>query len=190
MKHDRQKIDDFLNNINEDLYRYAIKYTCNEEQAEDVVQDALLKWIDKKYYKKPQDQWRPIIYRILLNRMHDYSRKLKLTKMIFKIFSYSDTQESQDIEDKIEQELSDSIKEIDEKTQPYQHFADKEFKKAFLKQLANLPKQQQQVFSLRVIEGFSSQETADIMQISQGSVGTHLSRANAALQKKLKKFKK
>ncbi len=50
------------------------------------------------------------------------------------------------------------------------------------KALSQLSRRQRQTFLLRVWEGFSVNETADIMKCSSGSVKTHLSRALKSLQ--------
>ena len=56
-----------------------------------------------------------------------------------------------------------------------------------LQVLEQLPVKQQQCFLLRSWEGLSVKETARIMNCSEGSVKTHMSRASQKLQQVLSK---
>ncbi|RLA08928.1 MAG: hypothetical protein DRQ51_00840 [Gammaproteobacteria bacterium] len=187
MNNKRIEIDNFINHISKNLYFYALKYLKDEQQSSDSVQDAILKWIEKRYDKKPQDQWRPLIYRILLNNMHDYKRREKLkTTLLGWVQTTPDKNKDNHNADPtaiIEQ------KEDKECLQPDRVSSDEEFREALKQEINNLPMRQQEAFSLRIIEGHSTADTAIIMNISQGSVMTHLSRANQALQHKLKQYK-
>jgi RNA polymerase sigma-70 factor (ECF subfamily) len=54
-----------------------------------------------------------------------------------------------------------------------------------LKVMATLPDRQRQAFELRILEQWSTEETAAAMQISSGAVKTHLHRALTAVRTQL-----
>ena len=52
--------------------------------------------------------------------------------------------------------------------------------------LGSLPDRQREVIVLRVLEGMSTRETAEVMRCREGTVKTHLHRGTAALRQRLK----
>lgn len=164
----------FIKEINPKLYGYAFSLIHDEQVALDLVQDALLKWIDKQYYTKPQDQWQPLVYTILLNAVRSWGRHERIKSMVWLNPSHSE-------------EYTDTIlnNSSDGRDAPYQTLVDDGFKQALDAALKNLSMRQREAFFLRTIEGFSTEQTAKIMGVSIGSVMTHLSRAHASLQYQL-----
>ena len=53
--------------------------------------------------------------------------------------------------------------------------------------IQNLPKRMRMVFNMYIIEGFSHQEIADMLEISVGTSKSHLHDARKLLQHKLEK---
>lgn len=64
-----------------------------------------------------------------------------------------------------------------------------ELKDVIESELQKLEKGQRAVFILRMIEGFSTRETAKILKIPQGTVLSRLHRAIEILKVRLKEFK-
>ncbi len=165
-----QELADFYRRIEQRAFRMAMIETRQSSDALDIVQDAM-ESLMKSYLNKPSEEWRPLFYRILQNKIKDWHRwgavraKLHLSKPNLE----SD-------EDWLESQVAS--------TQPTpENHAQGEISMHHLQiALSQLSLRQRQTFLLRVWEGFSVNETADIMKCSCGSVKTHLSRALKSLQ--------
>lgn len=144
------------------------------DEALDIVQDAMLTLV-RKYAHKPQDQWRPLFYRILKNRITDSHRRNMVKRRRF--FAGGSGQEDEYAgDDPIARTPARESANPDRRAQL--DGAAVELQDA----VARLPTRQQQAFLLRALEGLNVADTALAMQCSQGSVKTHYSRALAALR--------
>lgn len=165
----RQELAKFYSQVEQRAFRMAMIETRNSSDALDLIQDAM-ESLMKRYCKRPSNEWRPLFYRILQNRIKDWHRWSGLR---VKLHMQKSTQQ--------EYTEEDFEIESDEKTpveQTEQDFSLDKLQRA-LKQLSF---RQRQTVLLRVWEGFSVEETAQIMKCSQGSVKTHLSRALSRLK--------
>ena len=129
--------------------------------AMDLVQEAFIS-LHKSYADKTLDEWYPLFYTILNNKLQDWRRKEARRSNPFSFFKKvsldSDNDEVIEVVD--ETTLNPSIQEA----------------------IAELPLRQQQAFMLRAWEGFDTQTTAQIMNCSEGSVKTHYHRAIQGLR--------
>ncbi len=164
-------IEEFLAQVEKKAYRMAEIATKNPADALDIVQDAMIKLVEK-YSHKPSEEWKPLFYRILHTRIMDYFRKQKVYNKLF--FWKKTTQtESGDVDlidlasDHIAAERSLEAKQAIERVSLA---------------LKSLSPRQQQCFLLRNWEGLSITETAIAMKCAEGSVKTHYSRAKQALE--------
>ncbi len=148
--------------------------TQNSADALDIVQDSMIKLVEK-YSNKPTEQWKPLFYRILQNRITDHFRSKTIQRKIF--FWKNQHQEDDDFEDNISR-ASDYIT-------PEREIIGQKNIERVIGSLKNLPHRQQQCFMLRSWEGLSVKETAKAMGCSEGSVKTHYSRARESLKKSL-----
>jgi len=166
-------IEQFLAQVEKKAYRMAEIATKNPQDALDIVQDAMIKLVEK-YSAHPSDQWKPLFYRILQSRIMDYFRKQTLYR---KFFFWKKNNIDDNYENKINQ-ASDFI------TPERSLIAQQEIQKV-TQALKQLSVRQQQCFMLRSWEGLNVSETAKAMSCSQGSVKTHYSRAKQSLAKAL-----
>lgn len=166
----QRTLDQFLSEVERPAYRMAEIATRNPDDALDIVQDAMIKLVEK-YAHKPQDQWRPLFYTILNSRITDYHRKSTLTGRIFSWMGADDNVEDMDI--------------VPTSAGPLELLTEELTLERFLMGMESLSTRQQQVFMLRTWQGFSVAETADILKCSKGSVKTHLFRANESLMKSI-----
>jgi len=161
-------LDRFLSEVERPAFRMADISTRNPDDALDIVQDAMIKWV-QKYSHKPQKEWRPLFYTILNSRITDYHRKTTLTG---RLFSWLGSDEA--------------LAQIDaapSSAGPFEMLSEQITLERFLAALDQLSARQQQVFMLRTWQGFSVAETAKMLTCSEGSIKTHLSRATDKLMK-------
>lgn len=149
----RQQLDAFLAGVEKQAFRMAMAQLRDRDEALDAVQDAMFRLV-RSYSRKPAEQWTPLFFRILMNRVRDAQRRRRI------IYGLP--------EDMLETPAVDD---------PEQQQAQRDAIMALETALAALPTRQREVVLLRIWEGFDVAMTARIMGCSQGSVKTHLSRA-------------
>ena len=157
----RAAMDAFLASVEAQAFRLAQAQLRDRDAALDAVQDAMFKLV-QKYARKPQDQWAPLFFRILQNRVRDMQR-----------FSRRFVDGGEFL---LDGQAADD---------PESQLAQREAITALEQALGQLPQRQREAVLLRVWEGFDVADTAAIMGCGQGSVKTHLSRAMQALRNKV-----
>ncbi len=166
----------FLASVEKRAYAMAVTSVKNPEDALDIVQDVMLT-LARKYANKPQDQWPPLFYRILKNRITDWHRSQTVRNRWFGWIGPSNDDDSQ--EDPIEQVGGSVVEEPDHK------MAMDHARERLSEALALLPARQREAFMFRAWEGLNVKSTAAAMGCSEGSVKTHYSRAVHALRVEL-----
>lgn len=169
----------FLADIERRAFRIAQLATGNRDDALDIVQDAMIKLV-QKYSNHPTSSWKPLFYSILESRIMDWHRR-QTVRNRFRSWLNSPSDE-EDTEDQLEQQPADISSFPDIQLQ------DAEFMEHLNEALSALPLRQQQVFLLRIWEGLDISDTAKAMQCSESSVKTHYSRALEKLKIALKDF--
>lgn len=149
--------------------------TGNRDDALDIVQDAMMKLV-QKYAEHPAEQWKPLFYSILQTRILDWHRRQSVRNRMRSWLNWDDDEEAEDL---LEQQPDTPNGLPDIKLQ------DAQFMQSLNKELSALPLRQQQVFLLRVWEGMDIAETALAMQCSESSVKTHYARALQKLRQQL-----
>jgi len=169
-----QTIDQFLSEIEKRAYRMALIATSNRDDALEIVQDSMMKLVNR-YSNKHATDWPPLFHRILQSTIRDWYRRSKVRNSLRQFFFSSDQENSTD--------YMDTFTTYD--SQP-----DEQLKKEMTVQqldtaLHALPLRQQQAFLLRQWEGLDVKQTAHAMSCSESSVKTHYSRAISALRNQL-----
>ena len=140
--------------------------------AMDLVQEAFIS-LHKSYANKSTEEWYPLFYTILNNKLQDWRRKEARRAAPFSLFRKKDVDSDEDEE----------IDVVDESTPNPLAFLDQAVTAEEIQTaIAALPQRQQQAFLLRAWEGFDTQTTAQIMNCSEGSVKTHYHRAIQGLR--------
>jgi RNA polymerase sigma-70 factor (ECF subfamily) len=172
-------LNQFLAGVELKAFKIAQAALRHEDDALDAVQDAMLQ-LARAYADKPPEEWKPLFYRILENRIRDMQRRRTVRGRVISWLPFRGDEED-DEPDAIAQAPSTDPSparklEIDEAMQ------------ALEKALGDLPRRQQQVFLLRTLEGLDVAQTAIAMGCSEGSVKTHYFRALQALRGRLGEF--
>jgi RNA polymerase sigma-70 factor (ECF subfamily) len=169
-------LDRFLGEIEKRAFRIARIALRHDDDALDVVQDAMLQ-LARRYGKRPSDEWRPLFYRILQNRIRDCQRRRKGRSRIMAWLPGSRSQDEAQI---------DPFEAVpDTAPTPVERLATDQAMHLLERALAALPGRQQQAFMLRNFESMDVAQTAAAMGCSEGSVKTHYSRAVHTLRDEL-----
>lgn len=150
--------------------------TGNREDALDIVQDAMIKLVDK-YSDRAAEEWAPLFHRILQSRILDWHRRTKVRRRVMGFFR------SDNAEDTVNSGV-EYYPDV-EGRQPERQSQTDQLLQRLEPALQALPLRQQQAFLLRMWEGLDVRQTASAMGCSQGSVKTHYSRALKSLRAKL-----
>ncbi|MCM5572060.1 RNA polymerase sigma factor [Burkholderiaceae bacterium FT117] len=180
----RQELSDFLESAERRAFRQAVFAVRDEELALDLVQDAMLRLVEK-YADRPAPELPLLFQRILQNAVTDHFRRQKVrnlwTTLLSSLSSDGDDEDDRDVLESLEADPSTSLgRDGAANVERDQILAiiDEEIRK--------LPARQREAFLLRYWEDMDVAETAAIMGCSEGSVKTHCSRANHALAAALK----
>jgi RNA polymerase sigma-70 factor (ECF subfamily) len=167
-------LHDFLSGVERRALVIAELATRDREEALDLVQDAMLAFVDR-YAGHDPAEWPPLFHRVLQNRIRDWHRRQKVRRRWRVWFARDD----EDDQDPIEAAPDPHART------PEQEVALAGASEALLAALEALPLRQRQAFLLRTWEGLDVAETARAMGCSEGSVKTHLWRALQQLRDKL-----
>ncbi len=171
-----RELDRFLKDVERRAFRIAQVALRDTDDALDVVQEAMIQ-LARSYGARPSEQWKPLFYRILQNRIHDWQRRRRTRSRVIAWWT-GGVQDEDAAADPIEAAAATD-------PSPLERLEQAEAMGALEVALAALPPRQQQVFLLRSLEGMDVAETAAAMGCSQGSVKTHYFRALQTLRAKL-----
>lgn len=169
-------LDTFLAEVERKAFRIAQIALRHEADALDAVQDAMMQ-LAHRYSARPPEEWKPLFYRILENRIRDMQRRRMVRQRVMSWMPWRADEE---------EEAPDPIAQAaDAAPGPAAQLESEQTMQALEEALAQLPGRQREAFLLRNIEGLDVAETAAAMKCSQGSVKTHYFRAVQALRSKL-----
>lgn len=167
-----RSLERFLAGIERRALRIAQMALRDHAEAEDAVQDAMIRLV-QSYGGHPQEQWRPLFYRILRNRITDSQRSRKVRSVMRSWWSAGDAEET----------VADPVDvAVDPAGTPEQALEGEELLARIEAVLAGLSARQREAFLLRNFEGLDVAQTALAMECSEGSVKTHYFRAVQALR--------
>ncbi|WKZ12666.1 MAG: RNA polymerase sigma factor [Gammaproteobacteria bacterium] len=173
----RAALDKFLAGVQRRAFRIAQLSVRNRDDALDIVQDAMLN-LARGYAQAPAQEWPPIFFRILQNRIRDHQRRGAVRRRVMAFFSGSGAQDddADDVLAAVPGPATDG---------PEQRSALNDAMGALEAALHALPGRQREAFLLRTVEGLDVAATATAMGCTEGSVKTHYSRAVHSLRSTL-----
>lgn len=174
-----RELERFLASVERRAFKIAQIAIRDTDDALDIVQDAMLQ-LARRYAARPGEEWKPLFYRILNNRIRDCQRRRVVRSRIIAWLPLGRDDEDE-APDPIESAPGSEIA-------PGDQVQVDETMKALERALSDLPRRQQQAFLLRTLEGFDVAATATAMGCSQGSVKTHYFRAVQRLRERLGEY--
>jgi RNA polymerase sigma-70 factor (ECF subfamily) len=158
------------------VFRIANHITQNREDAEDVVQDAFLKAFMNLGQFQGQSKFYTWLVRIAVNEALMRLRRRRPERMV------SLDEDINTGEDTIPREVADWS------PNPEQLYNQSELREILQKTIQGLPPSFRTVFVLRDVEGLSTEETADALNLSIPAVKSRLLRARLQLRDRLTKY--
>ncbi|HEY7671340.1 MAG TPA: RNA polymerase sigma factor [Gammaproteobacteria bacterium] len=168
------ELEAFLREVEKRAFRIAAMMIRDADEALDIVQDAMIR-LTVRYRSRPREEWRPLFYRILKNRIRDWHRRRAVRNRVLSFFGGHDEDET------------DPMAAVPGPSEdnPLEQLEADESLAALAKALEQLPARQREAFMLRTFEGLDVAATALAMECSEGSVKTHHSRAVSRLRELL-----
>ncbi len=155
------------------VFRIAQHITQNHEDAEDVVQDAFLKAFQNLKNFQEQSKFYTWLVRIAVNEALMKLRRRRTGKMV------SLDEDVQTEDDSVPREVADWA------PNPEQLYNQAELHEILDKTIQGLPPGFRTVFVLRDVEGLSTEETAEALDLSIPAVKSRLLRARLQLRNRL-----
>jgi len=155
------------------IYRLGLKMLNNPQDAEDILQETFIKaykHINKFDGRSSVSTW---LYRIATNEALMSLRKIRPDTVSF------------DVPSIYESEPQEPLQIIDWCCMPEEEYLTAEGRLRLDQAAERLPESLRIVFVLRDIEGLSTRETAEVLNISETAVKTRLSRARLRLREDL-----
>ena len=171
------ELDRFLHEVEARAYRFASMGIGDPDEAFDVVQDAMINLV-RRYANRPAEEWRPLFYRILSNRIRDFHRRRRVRDSVLRYFGGQHGEQPDPVAAAPDPAHNDPVDEVGRA----------DAMAALERALAELPGRQREAFMLRNFEGLDVAETAAAMGCSDGSVKTHYSRATHRLREILGEY--
>src|ERR687888_667770 len=158
------------------IFRIAHHITQNREDAEDVVQDAFLKAYENLEQFQGNSKFYTWLVRIAVNESLMKLRRRRSDRTV-------------SLDEDIETEEDTMPREVaDWSPNPEQLYKQGELKEILRKAVQGLPPSFRTVFVLRDVEGLSTEEAAEALDLSIPAVKSRLLRARLQLRERLNKY--
>ena len=144
------------------LYAVSLQYSGNDDEARDILQEGFIKIFDNLVHYKNEGSFEGWMHRIIVNTALE---KFRSKHNLFRVDNIDQIQEPDADPDN---DAYSGLEALD-----------------LLDIIRELPPKYRMVFNLYAIEGYSHKEISRMINISEGTSKSNLSRARAILQKKV-----
>ena len=155
------------------LYKLGMSYGYKHEDVQDLMQDAFIAAYLNLEKFEARSSFKTWITRIMLNQCYQKAQKLS-----FKFEKAND----------ILNEKTTPMFESNQSTDTYRSVLNNELSNVIVGALISIPLEYRMVFSLRELNGMSTAETAETLDISETNVKVRLNRAKQMLREKVEKM--
>jgi RNA polymerase sigma-70 factor (ECF subfamily) len=154
------------------LYKLGMSYGYKHEDVEDLMQEAFIAAYLNLEKFEARSSFKTWITRIMLNQCYQKAQKLS-----FKFEKAND----------VLNEKTTPMFESNQSTDTYRSVLNNELSNVIVGALTSIPLEYRMVFSLRELNGMSTAETAETLDISETNVKVRLNRAKQMLREKVEK---
>lgn len=172
---DREALGRLLSGLADQLYYVAFRVLYSHEEAEDAVQDGLLAATKNLKTFHGRAQFSTWLTRVVINAALMRRRK---------IHAHTTTSTDQPISD--ESEVCMAAKIADPGPDPEQVYAREEQFTIINQWFETLPSSYRTALRLRNVEGMTTQEAAEALRVSEGTLKSRLHRARLELSRRLR----
>ena len=166
---DERAYVELVNRYKDRLLNFVFQFLGDIEQAEDVVQDTMLRLYEKKHYYKEIAKFSTWIYTIARNLANTELRKRKRRKTTYLSQLSKERQfEIPAIQENVDQSLQNEF--INDRIQSA---------------ISNLPEHFKVVIILRDIQELSYEDISNIVEVPLGTIKSRINRARIQLQAEL-----
>ena len=152
------------------MYSVAVRMCGNREDAQDCVQDAMLRIYRALDRFKGQSSFSTWVYRITMNTCLDELRRRKVRAST-----------------SLDTLLESGWSPTDEADTPEHHAIDAERRKALSGAIQSLPEDMRSAIVLREMQGLSYEEISDVLSVNVGTIKSRISRGREKLRQLISK---
>jgi RNA polymerase sigma-70 factor (ECF subfamily) len=164
------------------LYALALRLTRNSADAEDLVAESVTKAWAVIHTLEDRTRFRPWIFRILHNRFISDYRKKAVRPIETSYQEITDTENREQVASLLIQQPNEFLNWW---ANPEHEFTNKLLGKDLMAAIESLPETFRVTVLLINVEGLSYDETAEVLNVSPGTVRSRMNRGRTLLQKAL-----
>ncbi|HEV8273786.1 MAG TPA: sigma-70 family RNA polymerase sigma factor [Chitinophagaceae bacterium] len=172
-KGERELFEILIRRNNPYLYKLGMSYGYKHEDVEDLMQETFIAAYLNLEKFEARSSFKTWITRIMLNQCYQKAQKLS-----FKFEKAND----------ILNEKTTPMFESNQSTDTYRSVLNNELSNIIGSALTSIPLEYRMVFSLRELNGMSTAETAETLDISETNVKVRLNRAKHMLREKVERM--
>lgn len=161
---DARAFDEFYRRTSRSMYAHCIKHVKSKLVAEELLQDTYVQLWKSRHLLKEIDQPVSYVFKIVSRAIHKYLTDQQNRRQVL------------DINDQT------NVLQTIENDAAYNRVNTKIAMQHIEKAILQLPSQQQAVFRLNKLEGYSYKETAAVLGISVSAVGAYLAEAQRKIR--------